>query len=266
MLAGLRTTVRRFFPVDIKHTLTRIVQYPWVGRAIGQLYGNLVPTSGFRIDVSAPAIRPETKAALFWGMYESAEIRCVAKYFAAHLDAVDLGSSLGVIACHIHSKLAPGRRIVCVEADPALCHAARSNLRRNAFGRSVIVLNRAIHYGADTNWIRFVTGDNTTTGRVHIGSHPTAFEVPALTLSDVLAEAGITTPYALFADIEGAEAGIVMEDGPALLGCRQIIAELHETQHRNQTLSPRDIADQIEARHGLRQTARDGNVWVFDRP
>ena len=267
LLAGLRTIVRRFVPVGVQKRLTRIVQCPWVGRAIGRLYGDLLPTSGFHIDVSAPAIRPETKAALFWGMYESAEIRCVTRHLSPHFDAVDLGSSLGVIACHIHGRLAPGRRIVCVEADPVLCEAARSNLRRNAADRSVTVLNRAIHYGGDARRVRFAAGGNSTTGSVRAdGGYGATVEVPASTLSEVLAATGITPPYALFADIEGAEAGIVMEDGLALLGCQQIIAELHGTRHRDQTLSPDEIANQIETRHGLRQTARDGGVWVFERP
>ena len=71
---------------------------------------------------------------IFWGFYESAELRLIRKHLPATLDVVELGGSLGVVAAHIGQRLEPGRQLISVEANPALIEALRTNITRSASG------------------------------------------------------------------------------------------------------------------------------------
>ena len=86
---------------------------------------------------------------------------------------------------------------------------------------------------------------------------------PARKLSDVLREYELA-PYQLVMDIEGAEAGIVLDDAEALGNCARIVAELHETEHHGRRLGIEDLVTAFCAL-GFEITDRHGPVVVFTR-
>ncbi len=261
---ALPQRVGRALPRPLKAALTSGICHPAVGRAIGAAFAQRIPCRGIPISTADASVTDRTRAQLFWGMYESAEIRSVRRHLDPRLDLVELGSSIGVVSCHASRRLQPDRRIVCVEANPRLIPLLSANLRANAPGRSVSVVQGAIDYTATTGEVSLEFGADSTGSRVVAGPTRAATRVRTTTLSELVRDQHLGE-FALIADIEGAEAGIFLDDPGALTGCKQIIAELHATQHRGISYSPEDLAGILVAR-GYRILGRDGGVWSFAAP
>jgi len=192
--------------LSIKASVARAICHPAIGRAIGQLLRDHIPYGGFLIETTSRNVCPETKAALFWGIYESCELRFVQRYIRRDLDVVELGASIGGVTCHIRKRLGPDQRLLAVEANPELAALACRSLERNGLTRNVSILNWAISYEGSAS-VRFALGDSTVTGRVaDQASGDAVIDVPAATLSAILRDADIG-PYALVSDIEGGEGG-----------------------------------------------------------
>jgi FkbM family methyltransferase len=241
--------------------------HPAVGRFLSFAFSGRIPSlrfRGFRLDTRAPSVTPEIVAMIFWGIYESAEVRFVKRYLRSDLDVVELGSSLGAVSCHIALRQHAGRRLVCVEANVNLVPVLQRNVSANA-AQSVDVVNRAIGYDGPT--VRLELGSDNTTSRVMTaGAHDEAEEVPASTLSEILEEFGVCGDYALVSDIEGAEAGFIDQDPAALSRCRQMVIELHEIEDARGRVTIDDLAETLIKRHGFQLVDRHGAVCVFERP
>ncbi len=240
-----------------KVQLARQLCRPFVGRLVGSLAKDLIPSRGTIIDTSSPYVLPEVKARLFWRLYESSEIRFIQRYLPANLDVIELGSSLGAVSAQIARRLAPGRRLICVEANPGLRGLASRNVHLNVPQAVVNALEAAIAYGTET--VRFEIGRTSTDSRV--GS--AGVEVPAIRLGQVLEHTGIGE-YALVSDIEGAEAGIIVNDAAALGRCRFIVAELHATVNDGTVLSVDELLARLLSL-GFILVARHGPVIVARR-
>jgi hypothetical protein len=102
-----------------KRTLARFLAGRLAGRVVGGLLPHRIPSRGMRL-FYPPWLLPQMKAMLFWGIYESAEIRFVQRYLRADFDAIELGSGIGCVSSAIGRKLAKGKKLVCVECDPKL--------------------------------------------------------------------------------------------------------------------------------------------------
>lgn len=240
--------------------------HPLVGRAIRAVFRGRVPSlrfPGWRLALDAPGVTPRTAAEIFWGVYESAELRFVQHHLRPDLDVVEVGSSIGAVSSAIARRQQPNRRLVCVEANPQLLDLLRRNIAANAPGHRVDIVQRAISY--DGPMVRFGLGASNVSGRLESaqpGTEP--MEVPATTLSEILREHGLKR-YALVADIEGGEAAIIEKDEAAFRSCDQILIELHATRLDGRDVGIEDLVRNIEAR-GLSLTARHGPVCVFERP
>jgi len=132
--------------LGIKASVARAICHPAIGRAIGQLLRDHIPYRGCLIETTSRNVCPETKAALFWGIYESCELRFVQRYIRRDLDVVELGASIGGVTCHIRKRLGPDQRLLAVEANPELAALACRSLERNGLARNVSILKRAICY------------------------------------------------------------------------------------------------------------------------
>ena len=86
----------------------------------------------------------------------------------------------------------------------------------------------------------------------------TTLSVPAIGLPALISAHGIGDDV-LVADIEGAEAGLLVADAPALHGCQMMIAELHDKVYA--------VADMIRLTEatGFRMRDRYGDVCMFRR-
>jgi FkbM family methyltransferase len=258
---ALQTAVRAVLPGGAKASLARALTSAPVTASLS-LVADRIPCGECTFDTRVDAIAPRTRAEMLWGLYESAERRLVGAYLRPGLDLVELGASLGVVSSHLARRLGQGHKLVCVEANPQLLGAIRTNVRRNAPDAHVEIVGAAIAYGAEH--VRIELGADTTTGRLAGVGAASGIEVAATTLSRLLEEHAVGE-YVLVMDIEGAEAAILREDPGALTRCHQIIAELHATTYGDSALRQDDLAREIEGL-GFRRTHQDGFVYLFDRP
>jgi FkbM family methyltransferase len=217
---------------------------------------------GWRVETDAPTVTPRIVAQIFWGVYESAELRFVERHLRRDLDVVELGSSIGAVSSAIAQRQDPERRLLCVEANPDLVPVLRRNVARNAPGHRVEVVHAAVAYGRES--VPFASGPTSVSGRVASGDAADTREVPARSLSRLLAEHAIGD-FALVSDVEGAEAAVIEHDARALAACRQIVIELHETRHDGRRLTPDDLCRALVEVHGFRLRHRRGPVCVLDR-
>jgi FkbM family methyltransferase len=218
---------------------------PQWGRLIGYAFRDRIPSSGVWIDTDSPLVSPEIKASLFWGFYESAEVRFVRRYLPRDLDVVELGASIGVVSSQIARRLDSHRRMICVEAHEALLPIIARNIRRNAPHIRADVQHGAVAY-LDQATIPFRVALRNVDSR--IVEHPSASDapVPVVRLHQLVGAAGILD-YALVCDIEGCEAGLLFEDAEALARCRFLIAELHEVEFRGERVTVRKMLERLEA-------------------
>jgi FkbM family methyltransferase len=249
----------------LKAFAVSILCHPLVGRLLRVVFGGRIPSlrfRGWRIDTRSPAVTPRTVATIFWGVYESAELRLVERHLRRDLDVIECGSSLGGVSSAIARRLEPGRRMVCVEANPALVPLLERNVKANAPDTQVTVVNRAIDY--ERAEVTFFQGDTSTGGRTSSTTGNPGVSIPATRLGDLLAEHGIGD-YVLVSDIEGAEIGFITHDVAALAGCRQILLELHAGIYYGNPETEETLIAALENRHGFTLRERLGAVVLLDR-
>ena len=259
----MRSDIQKVRFTGLKASATRVLTHPLIGKSLGMLFSDRIPCRGVRVDTRVN-VTDEVKAKLFWGIYESAEIRFIQQYLRPDLDVVELGSSLGVVASHIAQRIA-GRRLICVEANPSLKETIQANLRANAGAVDCRVVEAAIDYDATgTGVTGFVKGRNNLDSRAARGVNEDAIWVKSTTLSALLREHAMGE-YTLVTDIEGAELGLFLADGAALGNCRQIIAELHDATFQQRSANVEDLINIICRDCGFTLRARRGPVCVFDK-
>lgn len=251
---SLERILKRFTPAAFKKFALFFMVNPLTGRAVKAL-GIKKNLFGGYFDYATVT---DTEAArIFWGVWESAEIR-FSKRFATAPTIVELGSSVGV-TLGVLATQRRNTRFVCIEASPSnfkKLERLKSGLPQG--GNDYTLVNRAIAYGVDS--INFAH-TSTTGSRIDDTAPATgAQRVPAATLTALLREFDISGDYTLITDIEGAEAAIFFQDRAALTTCSQIVAELENT-------SAHSIEDQITALKdvGFRLTERYGNVIAMAR-
>ncbi len=200
-----------------------------VGRVVGRACGDRIPLYGERIDTANPAISPGTKAQILFRLYERHELRFIRTMVRHDLDVVELGASIGVTGAFLRRQLEPGRRLVCVEANPDLLDTLRTNVGFRAGDDRVVVEQGAVdHSGRDTVVLTLgETTDGSSVGAPATSAAGEGVEVPVVHLGPLLERYGIGD-YVLVCDIEGSEAGLVRTEAEALAGCRQLLIELHD--------------------------------------
>ncbi len=248
----------------VKVAIARGLTSPALGRLIAWWFRDRIPSNGMIFETDDPIVGAETKAYLFWRLYERAELRFVRQLMRTDLDVVELGSSLGVLACAIRRKLPPERRLICVEADPRLLAPLQANLRRNS-DRPATVVHAAIdHSGAEHVMIAF--GHVTTEGAVvetlegRIGA-----SVPACRLDVLLSNQGVQGDFVLVCDIEGAEAGLIAHEQATLARCQQLIIEVHDTRCAGQEVKQADLIKWLCEHHGFRHVTCHAKSHVLSR-
>jgi FkbM family methyltransferase len=247
--------------VGLKRLVANVIQSGPIGDAISWFYGDVIPFHGIPIDVSQSGIPAANKAALWWGMSESAEHRFIKAYLQPNLPVIELGSSIGAISSAIAGKLDRGQWLKCVEANPFLIPQLRKNLDRNASHLSAEIIHAAVCYEGET--VRFGISTNNLTSSIPAdpGAHTTT--VPAVTLRALLAH-GDRGPYQLVADIEGAEITFLLHDAESLRSCQVMVLELHNTESNGLSYTPNDLQHLIESL-GFRIAARYGSVVACRR-
>ncbi len=231
----------------------RSLCHPWMGQALAWIYRRRIPFKEFVVDTQGLA--PGIVARIYWGKYERAEIDFVREFLPPHLDIVELGGSLGIVSLQLLAKRSDGRQLVTVEANPNLIPFWKRNVAQ-LNPADCKCINAAIDYAGHPR-VTLTTGPDSLSATVDQSAG--TITVAATTLSEILAANSIGD-FVLVADIEGAEQGILWEDASALVRCRQMIIELHQTV--DHTIL--DLVRRIEEL-GFEQVQSRGPVFVFRR-
>ena len=243
-----------------------VICRPVVGSALASVFRDNIPSRGCWFRTDSPAISSRSKAYLFWGLYESAEYRFVQRYLAPSLDTVELGSGMGVISSHIARRMQAGRRLVCVEANPALLDLLATNLGRHATHIQFTRVHGALDCTqAPGGSVSFAVAPDHLLSSAGAGqADRTIVDAPSITLGHLL-QTHISGPFQLVMDVEGAEAGLLEFDGASLGACQNVIAELHATTLGGKAYTVEDLRERFEDRLGFRTRERYGNVFAFER-
>ena len=194
----------------------------WAGLLVA-CTGNVVQVDSCTFLVSHPAIRTASKSLLLLGGYERAERELLGRYLDRSGAVIELGGSIGVVACVTNRMLRNPRRHVVVEANPDLISTLVANRNRN--GCEFAVLNRALAYGEPSTTF-YVDSRDFLASSVQVKSDR-AIQVPTVTLEEIIDEYGFET-CSLVCDVEGAEMEMVRHEPQALQDhVALLIVEIH---------------------------------------
>lgn len=225
-----------------------------VSRCVAAAFAHHVPSRAGRIDVKNPAISSSTAAELFFRLYERHELALIRQTMLTDYDVIEFGSGIGVTGSLAAQRLSPGRRLVCVEANPELLDTLRRNANRHRGATTVTIVHGALAYGGVPLALH-QSGEHMKSRVTPSASGP---RVPAVTLAELLRDQAIGD-YLLIMDVEGAERAMLTHDAAALNSCQQIIVELHGTEA--------EIAEMVREllALGFRQLARRKSIVSFAR-
>jgi len=231
----------------VAFTITR----NFVGRLISYIYKDSIPSKhGLSIDTSNHRIDSQTKASIFWGIYEGAEMRFVERYLPKDNDVIELGGSVGVISSLIRKKTNAQTRLFIVEADDELIPSIEKNVRTNNPGKEFRVIHGAISYSEsdEKGNTLFYASDKNTGGKKYSNNKSSSNKllksVPSVKLRDIITNNNIEN-FALVSDIEGAEAELLANDHKILDKCNFIIIELHNTELEQEPVKIKELLDKL---------------------
>jgi FkbM family methyltransferase len=245
---------------SVKRLVGPILANDVTGSAAAWVLRNRIPHRGLTIDTSSPLVTPKIKASLLLRGYESGEYRFVRRYLPRDLDVVELGGSLGVISCTIRRHIAPERRLVIVEANPALAAILRRNLDLNGCSHNATIEQVAIAYGGAPS-IRFSLGASSVSGRVATEEDTDSIEVPTTTLAALVDRHDLGT-FALVSDIEGIEWSMLRNDRATIERADTIIMETHDNAEFGRFP---DLIAELSGLAGFQLVDRHGPVVVLKR-
>lgn len=232
------------------------------GKIITVFFGNFIPNIryGFkRFYVPEAYCNGTVKAMLFWGFYESAEMRLIPKYINVDLPVIELGASLGIVSCRAIARLQINSSYTCIEANPYLVPFIKKNIAlHHPTKKEVVVENLAIAYGGKEEVNIQITGNNTQ-GRINYEDNNNAAAVYVKT-SSLLAFSA--KPYTLICDIEGMEIEVLKHDAAALDNCKYLFIELHKAWYLKDVYEVEALKTLI-INMGFSLIERDGNVFYF---
>lgn len=210
----------------VKLAAARFLTSMPIGVAVGRALRHSVPNRGLRFDTTG--LPSALNGSLLFGIYESAEVRFVQKYFTGQQSLVELGGSLGIVTSHALRVAGETARLVSVEPRADLIPFLRRNVAAHKKPRqNVSVVQAAV---GDTNGpVRLALSARTDSGRVTSSHGAGTVEVPGRRLSSLVEEHGIGE-FALISDIEGAERHVLWGDEEALSSCRLVMFELHGSE------------------------------------
>jgi FkbM family methyltransferase len=251
----------------LKKVIYRILCNKLTGTLILYLFKGNIPSlryQQYKFDVTKANMDRRIIASIFWGFYESAEIRFIEKYFKGDVDAIELGASSGIVSSHIISKFGnSAKRFIGVEANRNLHATWSTNVQRHSlFQVNAILLNYAVYYSGES--VKFALSGNPTESRISQNDSGNAaeIEVKSITLSDLI-NSHVIKDFALFCDIEGGELQMFLNEKSSLLNCKQIFIELHEHNEKSMKYTVNDLNHLIQEK-GFELIDRHGAVHYYE--
>ena len=215
---------------------------------------------GYKFFVNAQRSSKTVISSIFFGFYESSEIRLIHRFYDGQSNVVELGGSMGVVSSHIASLMKNGKQLVVVEPNPHLGAVIDKNIRQFKQDNFKIV-QAAIAYGAPE--VSIALSMDSTASSLSTTKAANAVKVPAATLSGIIKSHNFER-YTLVCDIEGGEAGMLFHDKDALDKCDQLFIELHDTVMNGTNIPIREMVEQIKL-IGFQLVYNEGPVYYFKR-
>ena len=150
------------------------------------------------------------------------ERRAVTRYLRRDLPVIELGGSMGVVACVTNKLLQNPRAHVVVEANPRAAAQLGHNRRLN--GCEFEIVNCAIAYG--TSSVNFRPSTNMAGSSITRPGDEMPVTVDAIQLGRIVEGRGLG-PFSLICDIEGVEYDLVRQEIAVLAKAHTIIMETH---------------------------------------
>lgn len=163
-----------------------------------------------------------TKYSLLTNRYETPERQAVALYLRRDLPVIELGGSMGVVACVTNKLLTCPTAHVVVEANPFAIPHLQLNKERN--GCQFEILNKAIAYGMD--FVTFRPSSNMCANSITEDGDRALVTVGTIQLRDLVHYRGFDN-FTLVCDIEGLEYDMVCHEADVLKKAHTIILETH---------------------------------------
>jgi FkbM family methyltransferase len=163
-----------------------------------------------------------TKVELIMNKYEAPERWAVARYVRQDLPVVELGGSMGVVACVTNRLLKNPAAHVVVEANPLVI--PQLELNRSLNHSRFEILNRAIAYGMES--VTFRPSSNVCISSITAVGDQAPVTVETIELRDIVRDRGFTR-FNLICDIEGLEYDLAVHEMDILKNADTIILETH---------------------------------------
>jgi FkbM family methyltransferase len=196
----------------------------WVIGKLIELSGNKINIQGITLSVDNPLVTTPHKSSLYFGIYEISERRLAQRYVDSSLPIVEIGGSIGGVACTTNKLLDNPFDHVVVECNPLVLPTLELNrdLNKCKFAIEPFALaygSHTISFTIDMN--HFMLGSLTRADGKQV-------TVETITLKRILDKYSFET-INLISDSEGGEVEMI-EQEPDLLRhhVRCLILETHE--------------------------------------
>ncbi len=249
----------------IKKLFFKILCNAFTGKIISLIYQYKIPNIRYnnkRFSTPKTYCSDVVRAMIFFGFYESAELRLIAKYLNKQLPVVELGSSLGIVSSFVNMIIKKETPFIGIEANPYLISYIKENIQTHAPEKlNYQIIQAAVGYG-NSNEVSMAISKNNTANSINTITNTGAniVQVKRRTLSDIVEQEST-----LICDIEGSEIEILQNDKQALLLCKCLFIELHKTVYENIIYEVEALKTLIEKDHGFKLIERDGNVFYFEK-
>ncbi len=170
---------------------------------LAELLGNTAHLNDIIINMDNSLIGAVTKGEIMLDLYEVQERQLIQRYLPNDAPVIELGASIGVVACIVNRGLTSPSRHIVVEANPDLIPTLKKNRDMNHC--QFDITEAAIGYS--NAWITFFTNEGSVTGSIYRGGGR-AVKVPTKTLQSIAESAGFSY-FNLISDIEGSEIDII---------------------------------------------------------
>jgi len=166
------------------------------------------------------------KSAILFGIYEHPERYLISKFLPRDKDVLELGSSLGIVTRSILKLLAPGRRVVSLDANIDLKDFWDLNVSKYLkSSRQAILENCLIAY---SNAAGFIYGPDSLSGRAS-QSGPVK-RVRNTSLQQVLKQFSFHDEFSLIIDIEGMEYMVLAQESDLVRRAAFVCVEMHGSE------------------------------------
>lgn len=254
---SLERKIKSLIPTNLKRCLANLI--------CSDISGFIIKKSGVKRNMfggvyNYALVNNKTAAKIFFGTWESAEIR-FSKRFVQAKNVVELGSSVGAtlgVLSHLHPNMA----YVCVEASPRNFKILSEFRKSLPDSSDITLINRAICYNKDSEFVSFseTTYSGSRLSYLNTDKKSNDVKVKAVSLKDILQMNNITDSYTLITDIEGAEADIFFEDSRSLEKCTSIVCELEDTEKYSLNAQIKQLY-----KLGFKIVEQYGNVFYFSK-